>query len=104
MMVTDFKSLKRRMLSNRKVRAEYDRLAPEFEIARELIAARVKCGLTQEELAARMGTTQSAIARIESGRHIPSMKTISRYAEATASRVSLRLVPLRRRASSRLAD
>ncbi len=97
-MTTGFKSLKSGMLSNRKVKEAYDRLAPEFEIAGELIAARAKSGLTQEELAARMGTTQSAVARIESGRHIPSMKTITRYAEATATRVSLRLVPLKRQA------
>ena len=56
----------------RQVKAEYDALAPEFEISAELIRARVRAGLTQAELAARMGTSQSAIARLESGQDTPS--------------------------------
>lgn len=54
--------------------------------------ARRRAKLTQEQLAIRMNTTQTAIARMESGRHMPSMTSIRRYAEATGSRVLLRLV------------
>ncbi len=62
------KKLKAELLPNPAVRQAYDAQAPEFELARELIAARTKAGLTQGDVAARMGTTQSVVARIESGR------------------------------------
>lgn len=87
-----FDTLKKKMLADPAARKVYDRLAPEFEIASALIAARRRARLTQEQLAERMQTTQTAIARMESGRHAPSMKSIQRYAEATGSRVSLKLV------------
>jgi ribosome-binding protein aMBF1 (putative translation factor) len=74
-----------------KVKAEYDALAPEFEISAELLKARLRAGLSQAELAARMGTSQSAIARLESGQTLPSTKTLLRYAEATGSRIHVRL-------------
>jgi len=64
-------------------------LAPEFEIAAEL--PRLRAGLSQAELAARMGTSQSTIARLENGQTLPSTKTILRYAEATGSKFSMRL-------------
>lgn len=89
--MTDLAKLKERILANPEVRAEYDALADEFQIARELIAARSRAGLTQAELAARMHTTQSTIARLESGRTLPSMRTLERYAEATGSRAVVRL-------------
>ena len=72
-------------------KAGYDRLAPEFEIATELILARKRAGLSRAELADRMGTSLSAIARLESGRTLPSAKTLLRFAEATKSKVELRL-------------
>jgi ribosome-binding protein aMBF1 (putative translation factor) len=54
-------TIKTTMLADRKVRDTYDALAGEFDLARELIAARVRAGLTQAELAERMGTTQSVV-------------------------------------------
>jgi transcriptional regulator with XRE-family HTH domain len=66
-------------------------LAPQFEISGELIRARLRAGLSQEELAERMGTSQSAIARLESGSTLPSTKTLLRFAEATRSKVKLKL-------------
>lgn len=89
--MTDLATLKKRLLADPKTKAEYDAQAPEFAIARELIAARVRAGLTQDELAERMHTTQSTIARMESGRSLPSMRTLTRYAEATGSRAVVRL-------------
>lgn len=62
----------------------------EFTLARELIAARVRAGLTQEQLAQRMGTTQSAIARLESGQRMPGVRTLERLAEATGTRLVVR--------------
>jgi ribosome-binding protein aMBF1 (putative translation factor) len=66
-------------------------LHPENALLREMIAARVRKGLTQAELAQRMGTKQSGIARIESGRISPSIKTLRKLAEVTGSRLVLRL-------------
>ncbi len=87
-----FEAMKDKMLSDPEVREAYDAMTGEFALARELIAARVRAGLTQAELAERMGTTQSAVARIESGRRLPSMKTLLRYAKATGSRPLVKLV------------
>ncbi len=91
-MATKFDKLKGDMLADPAAREEYDRLAPEYEIASALITARKRAKLSQEQLAQRMKTTQTAIARMESGRHLPSMKTIMRYAKATGSRMSFKLV------------
>jgi predicted transcriptional regulator len=86
-----FEKLKARLLANPKVKAEYDALAPEFEIAAELLRARLRAGLSQTELATRMGTSQSAVARLESGDTLPSTKTLLRYAQATGSKVRIKL-------------
>jgi DNA-binding XRE family transcriptional regulator/phage-related protein len=90
-MTIPFEKVKARLLANPKVKAEYDALAPEFEIAAELLRARLRAGLSQADLAARMGTSQSTIARLESGQTLPSTKTLLRYAEATGSKFHVRL-------------
>jgi DNA-binding XRE family transcriptional regulator len=90
-MTIKFEKLKARLLANPKVKAEYDALAPEFEIAAELLRTRLRAGLSQAELAARMGTSQSTIARLENGQTLPSTKTLLRYAEATGSKFRVRL-------------
>jgi predicted transcriptional regulator len=90
-MTIPFEQIKAELLADPEVKAQYDALAPEFEIATELIRARIRAGLSQAELAARMGTSQSAIARLESGQTLPSSKTLLRFAEATRSKVELRL-------------
>lgn len=89
--MTDLETLKKRLLADPATRAEYEAQAPEFAVARELIAARLRAGLTQEQVAEKMQTTQSTIARMESGRTMPSLRTLSRYAEATGSRAVVRL-------------
>jgi ribosome-binding protein aMBF1 (putative translation factor) len=90
-MTIPFEKLKSRLLANPEVKAEYDALAPEFETSAELLRARLHAGLSQTELAARMGTSQSAIARLESGQTLPSTKTLLRYAEATGNKFHVRL-------------
>lgn len=90
-MTIPFEKLKARLLANPKVKAEYDALAPEFEISTELVRARRRAGLSQAQLATRMGTSQSAIARLESGLTLPSTKTLLRFAKATGSRFHVRL-------------
>lgn len=83
--------LKREMLQDPEIRREYERLGPEFELIRSLIEARNRAGLTQAQLAERMGTTQSVIARLEGGRSTPTWSTLRRYAEATGSRLHVTL-------------
>ena len=90
-MTIPFGKLKARLLANPRVRAEYDALAPEFEIAAELLKARQRAGLSQSELAAKMGTSQSTIARLESGQTLPRTKTLLRFAKATGSKFQIRL-------------
>lgn len=89
-----FEELKAELLQNPEVLAEYERLRPEFELAETIIAARTAQGLTQAELAARMKTSQAYIARLESGRVLPSMRTWKRLAAATGTRPRVTLEPL----------
>ena len=91
-MTIPFEKLKARLLANPKVKAEYDALAPVFEISTELVKARLRAGLSQAELAQRMGTSQSTIARLESGQTLPSTKTLLRFAKATGSKFHVRLL------------
>lgn len=72
-------------------RQEYENLKSEFEIARELIRARAKAHLTQAEVAKRMGTTQSVVARLESGAKSANIKTLEKYARATENHLHVRL-------------
>jgi len=74
-------------------RAAYDRLGPAFEVARALIEARTRAGLTQSELAERMETTQSVVARLESGRARPSTRTLEKFARATGTRLRIAFDP-----------
>lgn len=73
--------------------AEYQAMEPEFALARELIRARAAAGMTQADVAARMGTKQTVVARLESGRTKPSTRTLERYAEATGRRLKISLEP-----------
>lgn len=88
------KDFKRRALTRPGVRREYDNLEEEFELLDEILKARAEAGLTQAELAERIGTTQSAVARMETaiGKHSPSIATLKRYASALGYRLQLRLV------------
>lgn len=96
-MTIPFERLKAKLLKNPRVRAAYDAREAEFALASELIAARARADLTQEQVARRMGVSQSAVARIESGRHWPSRKTLERYARACGARPVIKLVTTARR-------
>ena len=74
-------------------REAYDRLGPEFELSRSLIEARTRARLTQAELAERMKTTQSVIARLESGRSRPSTRTLEKIAQATGTKLRISFDP-----------
>ena len=74
---------------------EYDALEEEFALANTLIGARVHADLSQAEVAERMGTSQSAIARLESGRARPSTRTLRKFAEATGMKLRFVLEPMK---------
>ena len=72
----------------------YEALAVEYALAHEMLAARARAGLTQEAVASRMGTTKSAISRLESaGKHAPSVASLKRYAAAVGCTLKIELVP-----------
>lgn len=92
--MTKMASLKGKLMENPAFRQEYGRADAEYSIVEALIQARKRKHLSQEEVAKRIGTTQSAIARFEGGRTVPSMGTLRKYAEATGSRLRVELEPL----------
>jgi DNA-binding XRE family transcriptional regulator len=80
------------LLKDEEFRVEFVGLEDEFALASQLIEARKKAHLTQDEVAKRMGTTQSVVARLESGRPLPSLRSLKRYAQAVNSKVEIRVV------------
>ena len=90
--MTKLRELKKRLMENAEFREEYA-LADqeEYALVAALIRARTEAKLTQAELAERLGTTQSAVARLEGGRVSPSIATLRRYAEATGTRLTVGL-------------
>jgi DNA-binding XRE family transcriptional regulator len=72
----------------------YDALALEYHVANQMLKARSRAGLTQNAVAELMGTTKSAISRLEAaGKHAPSLATLKRYARAVGCELQVRLVP-----------
>ena len=100
-MSSSLKQFKRSAFARAGVKAAYDKLANEFAFLDEVLKARAESGLTQAEVAERVGTTQSAIARLESTAtgHSPSIATLQKYAQALGYRVEVRLVKERLPAS-----
>jgi len=91
--MTSLAKLKHKLLTDPTVKAEYDRLGPIFTVVDEMIDARQAAGLTQAEIASRMGTTQSVVARLEAARHMPTFDLVTRYAAAIDRRLDIHLVP-----------
>ncbi len=88
--------LKAKALADPEVRAAYDALEPQYKLIAELLRARKKSGLTQAQVATRMGTTNTVVARLEADsgrkRHSPSFETLRRYARAVGKRLDIRLL------------
>jgi transcriptional regulator with XRE-family HTH domain len=105
-MISTLKQFKKRALKRSAVKKAYDDLADGFAFLDEVLKARAKSGLTQAEVAARIGTTQSAVARLESAEpnHSPSISTLHRYAKALGYRVQLRLVKQQKRSTVHTAE
>jgi len=93
--MTRLKDLKKMLLKDPAVRKEYDALEEEFALMLEIAKARTRAGLSQAELARRMKTTQSTIARLESGRGLPSTLTLGRFAKATGHRLRISFEPVK---------
>jgi len=91
--MTKVHELHRKWMKNKEYPKAHEELAPEFALARAVIHARVTAGLTQEQLAQRMDTTQSVIARLESGRTRPSTQTLERLATAAGTRLKISFEP-----------
>ena len=72
----------------------YESLELEYALASQMLQARAQAGLTQDAVAERMGTTKSAISRLEAaGKHTPSLATLKRYAAAVGCELQVKLVP-----------
>ena len=92
---TNLKDFKENAFKKRpELKAEYNKLAPEYELKSEMIKMRLEAGLTQEEVAKRMGTTKSVVSRLESvnSKHSPSINTLQKYANAVGHNLEIRFV------------
>ena len=85
--------LHKKWMKEPKYRKAFDALEEEFVLVSAMIDVRNRAGLTQKQLARKMGTTQPVVARLESGRSKPSMRTLERLAEATGSRLLISFAP-----------
>jgi transcriptional regulator with XRE-family HTH domain len=85
--------LHKKWMNEPKYKRAYEALEKEFVLASAVIDARNRAGLTQQELARKMRTTQPVIARLESGRVRPSMRTLERLAAATGLRLLIKFEP-----------
>ena len=77
----DWKEHEKKLLKNPKFRQVAEKLEPEYQLARSIILIRLKRGLTQKQLARKMRTSQSAIARVESGYYLPSLSFLKRLSQ-----------------------
>ncbi len=91
--MTKVRDLHERWMEDPAYREAYEALDEEFTLASALIEARARAGITQEELARRMKTTQSTVARLEGGRVRPSTRTLERFAKATGTRLKIIFEP-----------
>ena len=89
--MTKLATLKKRLMKNPEFRKECEKAHAEFSIVEALIHARTVAKLSQAEVAKRIGTTQSAIARLEAGNTEPTIPTLRRYAEATGKKLRIEL-------------
>jgi ribosome-binding protein aMBF1 (putative translation factor) len=87
--LTPFSDFKKEALKNPKIKAEYDRLGPEYEIIEAIIKKRIEKNISQKQLAEKMGTKQSALSRLESGNYNPSLAFLKKVATALDAKLSI---------------
>ncbi|SCX18040.1 helix-turn-helix domain-containing protein [Agrobacterium rosae] len=90
--MTKIADLKKILMDNPEFQDEYAKADAEFQLIEALVSARTRAKLSQAEVARRVGTTQSAIARLEGGGVSPSIATLRRYAEATGAKLEINLI------------
>jgi ribosome-binding protein aMBF1 (putative translation factor) len=95
--MTKISTLHKKWMKDPAYRKEYDALEEEFALIMAVAKARQRAGLSQAQLAKRMKTTQSTVARLESGRGKPSTRTLSRFAKATGHRLKISFEPVRKK-------
>ena len=89
--MSKWRDLEKELLSDPKVKKEYDRLAPRYAVISQLISARLKKRMTQRDIAEKLGTKQSAIARLESGNVNPSLEFLQKIAQVMGYKLSIHL-------------
>jgi predicted transcriptional regulator len=89
--MTNFTKLKSEALKDPKVKEAYDSLELEFSIIRQILDKRLKRGISQKDLAKKIGTGQSAISRLESGRYNPSLSFLKKISEALGSKLEVKI-------------
>ncbi len=89
--MSKWKDLEKKLLSDPRVKKEYDRLAPRYAVISDLIAARIRKGMTQKDVAEKLGTKQSAIARLESGNVNPSIEFLQKIAQIMGYKLNIHL-------------
>ena len=99
----DQKAFLKKASKRRGFREAYDALETEYALAREMLSARTRAGLTQEAVADHMGTTKSAVSRLEgAGKHAPSVASLKKYADAVGCTLKIEFItlPVKRRAAA----
>lgn len=89
-----FESVRDELLNDPKIKAEYDKLHDEFDIARQLIALRKESGMSQRAFAQKLGIKQPQLARLESGKQIPKMETLNKIAREAGYNIEIVLTPI----------
>ncbi len=90
----DHKAFLKKALKRKGFKKAYKNLEEEYTLIREMLAARSRFGLSQEAVANLMGTTKSAVSRLESaGKHAPSITTLKKYAQAVGCHLQIKLIP-----------
>jgi len=84
-----FSRFKKQALKDPEIKAEYDRLEPEFAIIRSIIRKRLETGMSQKQLAEKMGTKQSALSRLESGTYNPSLAFLKKVSAALGGKLQI---------------
>jgi len=87
----NYKQLKKELLKDKKIKEFYERLGPEFAVIEMIIKKRIEKGLSQKELARKIGTKQSAISRLESGTYNPTLSFLQKVVEGLGAKLKIAL-------------
>ena len=87
-----YQQFKKQLLKDKEIKKAYEKLEPEFKIIKMIIQKRIEKGLTQKQLAQRIGTKQSAISRLESGNYNPSIYFLQKVSEALGAKLKISLL------------